>query len=109
MKTCAIGLLAGLILFGFLHSAGAFGYGWIAEYQRVYVEPALSPGNGPYWAMVWDYTAGYRESATPGFLNSATFLAYACQPRDVQVAYVYDQTVGQYVAALALRYVDLFD
>ena len=58
--------------------------------------------------MIWDYTHGKRESATPGHVNTDYWLGYS-QPnfREVHVAYLYRTTWGRYVEAQALRNVVL--
>lgn len=59
--------------------------------------------NSPYWAFIWDYTAGVRESATTGFTSQNTTLAFYNNWNDVQVAYLYNSFDGRYTEALAIR------
>lgn len=61
----------------------------------------------PYWAMIYDYTGGYIETSTPGFISFTGYLEYVCGMHDVQVAYIYDAVLGRYYQALALRSVML--
>lgn len=63
--------------------------------------------NSAYWAFIWDYTAGIRESATAGFTSQDTALAFYNNWNDVQVAYIYDSSAGRYIEALAIRDVRL--
>jgi hypothetical protein len=75
----------------------------ISASQRVYFYYA----NAPYWAMIYDYTLGYRESATSGFITQGGYLTYTLGYWSVQVAYIYDAAYGRYTEALALRDVRL--
>jgi len=102
MKKTMIILISALILLGSISVASA---SFIASGQRVYFE---STGSGDYyWAMVWDYTLGYRESATSGYINYDAYLLWSCAYNSVQVAYIYDVGNGRYEEALALRDVNL--
>lgn len=61
-----------------------------------------------YWAMIWDYTNGQRESATPGAVNTAYRLGYSLWSfGEVHVAYLYNWATGHYIEAQALRNVRL--
>ena len=72
---------------------------YISSSQRVY----FTYYSSSYWAMVYDYSTGYRESATPGYINYSGYLTYSLRYWDVQVAYIYDTAYGRYTEALALR------
>lgn len=98
MKKTAVVLIAALMLLGSTIPADA--HAIISSAQRVYFSSTYSTY---YWAMIWDYSLGYRESATSGFINDAAYLSYACQYWGVQVAYTYCYDCGRYVEALALR------
>lgn len=56
-----------------------------------------------YWAFIWDYTRGARESATTGFVASDFSLGYGLNWNEVHVAYIYNDYAGRYTEALALR------
>lgn len=62
-----------------------------------------------YWAMIWDYTHGQRESSTPGAVNVDYYkLEYRLTSYgEVHVAYLYDWATGRYIEAQALRHVRL--
>lgn len=102
MKKMLIVLIPALILLGAISmaSAGVF----IAAAQRVYFD---STNSSFYWAFIWDYTDGYRESAVLGYIDYDTDLAYNNQIDGVQVAYIYSVVNGRYEEALALRDVNL--
>lgn len=61
-----------------------------------------------YWSMIWDYSNGQRESATPGAINTDYWLRYSLTAYgEVHVAYMYDWATGRYVEAQAIRNVRL--
>ena len=61
-----------------------------------------------YWAMIWDYTHGWRESSTPGAVSDNRTLDYSMTDYlEVHVGYLYDWAAGRYVEAQALRNVRL--
>ncbi len=96
-RSTVIGIMAALLLsVAATSSRGSF----ISSGQRVNF--TYSSG-GSYWAMIYDYTNGYMESNTGGFINYSTYLTYYLGYWDVQVAYIYDAYYGRYVEALALR------
>lgn len=72
---------------------------YISSSQRVY----FTYYSSSYWAMVYDYSNAYRESATPGYITYSGYLTYNLGYWDVQVAYIYDTYYGRYIEALALR------
>ena len=57
-----------------------------------------------YYAFIYDYSSGYQESVTPGFIAYSTYLPFTAQNATVMtthVAYIYDAGAGRYVEALA--------
>jgi len=61
-----------------------------------------------YWAMIWDYSNGKKESSTPGHVDTAYRLGYRMTSfGEVHVAYLYNSATGRYVEAQALRNVRL--
>jgi len=102
MKTCAILLLSalGLLLLLAPVSAGPS----ISLTQSV----NFTANGFLYWAMIYDYTWGTRESDTGGFIDVDRTLTYSLVALgEIHVAYMYDQTLGHYNEALALRDIDL--
>ncbi len=58
-----------------------------------------------YFALIYDYSAGYQECATAGFIGysaSLTFHAQAASPMATHVAYIYNTNVGRYTEAMAI-------
>lgn len=102
MKKTLIVLISAMILLGSISIASA---SYITTAQRVYFTSSSS--SDYYWAMIWDYTIGYRESATSGYYNYNVYLGYNCGWNSVQVAYIYDVGNARYEEALALRDVNL--
>lgn len=102
MKKGLILLLTAVILLGLLAPAGAIPY--ISTGQRIFYT-----ANGAFfWAMIWDYTNGWRESATPGAVNYDYWLGYNMPNYwEVHVAYLYNWATGRYIEAQALRNVRL--
>jgi len=100
MKKSLVVLISALILLASLSVASATPY--ISGGQQV----NFTADNSLYWAMIWDYTNGLKESDTGGYINVDSYLMYVCA-MDVQVAYIYDVASGRYNEALALRDVAL--
>ncbi|MGD9611969.1 MAG: hypothetical protein AB7V22_03620 [Kiritimatiellia bacterium] len=98
MKKGLILLLSAMILLGSLAPASAIPY--ISRDQLINYT-----ANGAYfWAMIWDYTNGFRESATPGAVNYDYWLGYDLNTYgEVHVAYLYNWATGRYIEAQALR------
>lgn len=95
-RSTVIGIMAALLLsVAATSSRGSFiSYGQSVNFTYY---------NSSFWAMVYDYTDGYQESSTPGFVNYDYYLNYYLGAWDVQVAYIYNVASGRYVEALALR------
>lgn len=102
MKTGSILLLSVLSLFLLLAPASA-GKPFISLDQSV----NFSANDYLYWAMIYDYTSGLRESDTGGFIDLDHTLTYELVTYgEVHVAYLYDSDFGRYIEAQALRNVD---
>lgn len=68
----------------------------------------MQDGGGLFWAMIWDYTHGWRESSTPGAVNALQTLGYSMTGYlEVHVGYLYEWAVGRYVEAQAIRNIRL--
>ena len=68
----------------------------------------FSANDSWFWAMIWDYTHGWRESATSGYvINDCTLNYTITNYLEVHVGYFYDWMAGRYTEAQALRNVRL--
>ena len=98
MKTGLILLITAVMLLGLLAPVGAVPY--ISSDQLV----NYTANGAFFWAMIWDYTSGKRETATPGAVNYDSSLAYRMPNYgEVHAAYLYDWAAGRYIEAQALR------
>ena len=98
MKTALILLITAVILLGSLAPASALPYLSIDQLIHYTANGAF------FWAMIWDYTSGKRETATPGAVNYDSSLAYRMPNYgEVHAAYLYDWAAGRYIEAQALR------
>jgi hypothetical protein len=102
VKKGLILVLTALMLFGLVAPAGAIPY--ISTDQLI----NYTANGSFFWAMIWDYTHGWRESATPGPVNYDYWLGYDLDwYGEVHVAYLYNWATGRYIEAQALRNVVL--
>ncbi len=71
----------------------------ISTSQRIY----FTYDGSSYWAMIYDYTSGYQENCSPGFIAYNSEQTFAHGLWEVQVVYVYNVAVGRYTEAMAIR------
>ncbi len=99
MKKSAILLVVVMMILGALATAKA---SWMDVNQRYYF--AYANGSA-YYGFIYDYSLGYQESNTGGFISYSAYLTYVAQGPGsgytTHVAYVYDSVSGRYVEAMA--------
>ncbi len=98
MKKGAILLVAVMMILGALGTAKA---SYMALSQRYYFDYTGSS----YYGFIYDYSIGYQESNTGGFISYDAYLLYTAQGPGsgytTHVAYIYDSGLGRYVEAMA--------
>lgn len=100
MKKSAVILVAAMILLGSMATAQASN-AYVSYTQRCYFTYYTGCS---YFAFIYDYTTGYQESVTPGFIGYDTYLSFNAQApvaMTTHVAYIYNVSNGRYTEAMA--------
>ncbi len=99
MKKSAVLLVAAAIVLGSMTAAKA-------SYVSLNQQCNFTYSASSYFAFIYDYSASFQESATPGFISANTSLSfvaqlYAAPTITTHVAYIYNSNVGRYTEAMA--------